>query len=55
MSKTQQIDAEAKIKPILEAVELGMTLSKACAFACVSKGAIDRLLDRGARDVDEGI
>ena len=55
MRKTQLIDDEATINTILEAVELGMTLSKACAFACVSKGAMDRLLDRGARDVDEGI
>lgn len=55
MKRKGLIDEESAMETVMKALEIGMPLGKACAFACISKGGMDKLLDRGARDVDEGI
>lgn len=54
MRKTLADNKEA-MEVIKKAIEIGMPMNKACAYAMVSKSALDKILDRGERDVDEGI
>ena len=53
MKRRGLIDEESAIETVMKALEIGMPLGKACAFACISRGGMEKLLDRGARDVDE--
>lgn len=55
MKRRGLIDEESALDTVMKALEIGMPLGKACAFACISRGGMEKLLDRGARDVDEGI
>lgn len=48
-------DDKATLEVIKKAIEIGMPIQKACSFAMVSKSTLDKLLDRGERDVEEGI
>lgn len=54
MRKTLADNKEA-LEVIKKAIEIGMPLQKACSYAMVSKTALDKVLDRGERDVEEGI
>lgn len=49
------VDNKEAMEVIKKAIEIGMPLQKACSYAMVSKTALDKVLDRGERDVDEGI
>ena len=49
------VDNKEAMEVIKKAIEIGMPLPKACSYAMVSKAALDKILDRGERDVEEGI
>lgn len=49
------VDNKEAMEVIKKAIEIGMPLQKACSYAMVSKTALDKVLDRGERDVEEGI
>lgn len=49
------VDNKEAMEVIKKAIEIGMPLQRACAIAMVSKTSLDKILDRGERDVEEGI